>query len=164
MSQGPSHPDDEPIDPPTDSAEAGPFGTWGTGQATEATLPPSVAFRPAADDIPSSALEPTQKSIHSFTPSPTPAGDGAETIGIQGPPQSGQVLFGRYLAEKLIGEGGMGTVWLVKHLELDTLRALKLIVSGIAFDPHAQARFKREARVMARLSHPNAVVVHDARM
>ena len=35
-----SRPDDEPEDLPTDSAEAGPFGTWGAGQATEAALPP----------------------------------------------------------------------------------------------------------------------------
>ncbi len=76
----------------------------------------------------------------------------------------GRILFNRYLVEKKLGEGGMGTVWLVRHIELDVLRALKLIVSGIAFDPLPQARFKREARVMARLSHPNVVAVYDARM
>ena len=48
----------------------------------------------------------------------------------------------------------MGTVWLVRHLELDAVRALKLIVSGIAFDPQARARFRREAQVMARLIAP----------
>jgi eukaryotic-like serine/threonine-protein kinase len=78
--------------------------------------------------------------------------------------EPGITLFGRYRVERQLGEGGMGSVWLVRHLELDTLRALKLIVSGIAFDPRARARFKREARLMARLSHPNAVAVHDARM
>ena len=78
--------------------------------------------------------------------------------------EPGRILFNRYRVEKKLGEGGMGTVWLVRHLELDALRALKLIVSGIAFDPQARARFKREARVMARLSHPNAVAVHDARI
>ena len=73
-------------------------------------------------------------------------------------------MFGRYLVEKKLGEGGMGSVWLVRHLELDAHRALKLIVSSHSFDPEAQARFRREARVMAKLSHPNAVVVHDARI
>src|SRR6185437_3689489 len=58
----------------------------------------------------------------------------------------------------------MGTVWLVRHVELDALRALKLIISGSAFDPQMRARFRREARAMARLSHPNAVTVHDVRI
>src|SRR4051794_28280053 len=85
------------------------------------------------------------------------------------PPEPGQIrpgtiLFGRYLVVSKLGEGGMGSVWLVRHKELNSFRALKLIVSGFAFDPQALARFRREARVMARLSHPNAVVVHAARM
>ena len=105
-----------------------------------------------------------------ITATPTPGGSGptsgdlAESIGIQGEIQPGQTIFGRYLVDSKLGEGGMGSVWLVRHKELDTFRGLKLIISGIAFDPQARARFKREARVMARLSHPNAVVVHDARM
>ena len=76
-------------------------------------------------------------------------------------PYPGDVLFDRYRVERLLGIGGMGSVWLVRHLGLDAPRALKLIVSGVAFVPEAQARFRREARAMARLSHPNAVVVHD---
>src|SRR5262249_40690141 len=76
----------------------------------------------------------------------------------------GQILLGRYRVERQIGEGGMGSVWLVQHLELEAPRALKLIISDIAFDAHVRARFRREAEVMARLNHPNAVVVHDARI
>lgn len=81
-----------------------------------------------------------------------------------GPIEPGQTLFGRYLVERHLGEGGMGSVWLVRHLELDAPRALKLIVPELAFDSRSAARFKREARLMAKLSHPNAVAVHDARM
>jgi serine/threonine-protein kinase len=77
------------------------------------------------------------------------------------PPRPGDVLFDRYRVERMLGAGGMGSVWLVRHLGLDAPRALKLIFSGVAFVPEAQARFRREARAMARLSHPNAVVVHD---
>ena len=79
-------------------------------------------------------------------------------------PEPGKVLFGTYLVQRQLGGGAMGTVWLVRNLELDTLRALKLIVPGIAFDPDAQARFRREAHVMARVKHPNAVTVHSARI
>jgi serine/threonine-protein kinase len=78
--------------------------------------------------------------------------------------QPGQVLFDRYIVERRIGEGGMGTVWLVRHREFGSERALKLIVSGIARDPQVRARFRREAQILDKLNHPNAVRVYDARM
>jgi len=74
----------------------------------------------------------------------------------------GRVLFGKYIVIRELGRGGMGEVWLVRHRELDTERALKLIVQQISFDDGTRARFKREARVMAKFSHPHAVAVHDA--
>jgi serine/threonine-protein kinase len=89
---------------------------------------------------------------------------GFDAVEVLGPPRIGELFYGRYIVERQIGEGGMGTVWLVRHVELDAPRALKLIVSGISFDPQMRARFRREARAMARLSHPNAIIVHDARI
>jgi formylglycine-generating enzyme required for sulfatase activity len=76
----------------------------------------------------------------------------------------GLLVFGRYRVERKLGEGGMGTVWLIRHVELDVPRALKLINAGMASDPQVEARFRREARLMALLSHPCAVAVHDARL
>ena len=76
----------------------------------------------------------------------------------------GQVLFDRYVVEKLIGVGGMGTVWRVRHQTLNVPRAVKLIRPQIAFDPKTRADFRREATIMADLRHPNAVMVHDARI
>jgi serine/threonine protein kinase/formylglycine-generating enzyme required for sulfatase activity len=93
---------------------------------------------------------------------PDAAVEADDTDVLHGQPRPGEIYLGRYRAEMQIGKGGMGTVWLVRHLELDALRALKLIVAEGAFDPRLRARFRREARVMARLSHPNAVTVHDA--
>lgn len=84
------------------------------------------------------------------------------TVGSDGKLEPGKVVFGRYLVKKQLGRGGMGAVWLVTHLTLETDRALKMIVSNIAFNPEARGRFKREAQVMARFTHPNAVTVHDA--
>src|SRR6185437_1486213 len=72
-------------------------------------------------------------------------------------PEPGQILFGRYRVERPIGEGGLGSVWLVQHLELEAPRALKLIASNIASDAHGRARFRRDAEALARLSHPNLV-------
>jgi serine/threonine protein kinase len=86
------------------------------------------------------------------------------TIEATGRLQPGQVVFGRYMVLGLLGRGGMGTVWRVRHTELDVERALKLIVAGIAQDPQARARFRREAQLMARFSHPHAVTVNDARL
>jgi hypothetical protein len=74
----------------------------------------------------------------------------------------GRLLFGKYLLLHKLGEGGMGEVWLVRHHDLDVERALKTIVASVAFNSEARARFRREAWVMARFSHPNAVAVHDA--
>ncbi|MBV8556342.1 MAG: SUMF1/EgtB/PvdO family nonheme iron enzyme [Planctomycetaceae bacterium] len=109
-------------------------------------------------------LPPGTRAMGSSSDDPSIEVEPIDAMGVLGQPELGAVLFGRYLVEKKLGEGGMGTVWLVRHLELDAPRALKLIVSGIAFDPLARARFKREARVMARLAHAHAVAVHDARM
>jgi serine/threonine-protein kinase len=55
----------------------------------------------------------------------------------------------------------MGSVWLVRHLQLDSERALKLI-SGLGDNQETRARFMREARIMDRLNHPNAVRIYSA--
>ena len=78
-------------------------------------------------------------------------------------PRPGDLLFGRYRVERLLGRGGMGEVWLVRHEILRDQFALKLIVPGAAIDEETVQRFVLEAQVMRALSrHPHAVVVHDA--
>ncbi|MDR3618399.1 MAG: bifunctional serine/threonine-protein kinase/formylglycine-generating enzyme family protein [Paludisphaera borealis] len=75
--------------------------------------------------------------------------------------EPGAILLGKYRVIQKIGEGGMGSVWLVQHLGLDEHRALKVISEGIAGDSHVRARFDQEARILAKLKHANAVTVHD---
>jgi serine/threonine-protein kinase len=76
--------------------------------------------------------------------------------------ETGQVVFGKYHLLEMIGEGGMGQVWRVRHVELDSLRALKLIKPEIAKNAEGWKRFRREARVMDRLGqHPNSVAIYD---
>lgn len=77
---------------------------------------------------------------------------------------TGQILFGKYEVVRQLGKGGMGAVWLVRHCDLNVLRALKTIEEGISNDAEAHSRFRREAEVMARFIHPHAVTVHDARL
>lgn len=60
-----------------------------------------------------------------------------------------------------IGRGGMGRVFRARHAKLDREVAVKLLPAELAADSAFQARFEREARVLARLSHPHVVTVHD---
>src|SRR5258707_8941729 len=62
---------------------------------------------------------------------------------------------------EFIGQGGMGLVFKARQPKLDRFVALKLLPQKPAADPAFQERFNREARVLARLSHPNIVAVHD---
>jgi serine/threonine protein kinase len=71
-------------------------------------------------------------------------------------------LFGKYRAVRKLGQGGMGSDWLVEHVGLEQHRALKIIRSDLVDSPPNLDRFRREARILAKLSrHPNAVVVYD---
>jgi tetratricopeptide (TPR) repeat protein len=70
---------------------------------------------------------------------------------------------GRYVVLSLVGRGGMGEVYAAYHPELDRKIALKLLHAGAGPDVAAgRARMLREAKAIARLSHPNVVGVHDA--
>jgi serine/threonine-protein kinase len=87
----------------------------------------------------------------------------SETFDLSPPPviEKDNIVFGKYRLLEKIGEGGMGSVWLVHNLELDRKSALKLIKAEIAQNDKGWRRFKREAQLMAKLQHPNAVAVYD---
>jgi eukaryotic-like serine/threonine-protein kinase len=69
---------------------------------------------------------------------------------------------GRYVVERELGHGGMATVYLAHDEELDRRVALKLLAEHLTGDESFRARFLREARLAARLSHLNIVQVYDA--
>ncbi|MFO0869851.1 MAG: ankyrin repeat domain-containing protein [Pirellulales bacterium] len=62
---------------------------------------------------------------------------------------------------RLLGEGGMGTVYLARQKSLDRLVAVKIIRAPLSTDSDFAERFAREARALARLNHPHIVTVHD---
>lgn len=62
---------------------------------------------------------------------------------------------------ELLGQGGMGAVYKARQKDLDRLVALKILPGGAHRDPAFAERFTREARALARLSHPNIVGIHD---
>jgi serine/threonine protein kinase len=72
------------------------------------------------------------------------------------------IADGRYRVEGTIGHGGMAVVYLARDIELGRPVALKVLAQNLADDADLRARFVREARLAARLSHPNVVQVYDA--
>ena len=72
------------------------------------------------------------------------------------------VAGGRYRVERELGHGGMASVYLARDEELERPVALKILAAHLASEPGFYERFVREARMAARLSHPNIVQVFDA--
>ncbi|MEV6274909.1 serine/threonine-protein kinase [Nocardia sp. NPDC051832] len=70
-------------------------------------------------------------------------------------------LFAGYRIERVIGRGGMGTVYVAAHPRLPRYDALKVLSAQHSSDAEFRARFIREAELAARLDHPNIVGVHD---
>src|ERR1700733_7060457 len=62
---------------------------------------------------------------------------------------------------EMIGQGGMGAVFKVRQPKLERFAALKLLPQSLAANPAFAGRFEREARLLAKLSHPNIVSVYD---
>jgi len=73
----------------------------------------------------------------------------------------GQTLDEKYRLERLLGQGGMGAVYLATHLGTERYVALKLIAPQFMRNEEFVERFKREARAAGRLRHPNVVDVTD---
>lgn len=76
-------------------------------------------------------------------------------------PLLGRVLDGRYRIERRVARGGMASVYEALDLRLERVVAVKVMHAGLGDDGTFAARFVREARAAARLSHPNVVAVYD---
>jgi serine/threonine-protein kinase len=76
-------------------------------------------------------------------------------------PMVGRLLEGRYAIEAFIAHGGMASVYLATDTRLDRRVAVKILHAHLSDDPETVARFEREARSAARLSHPDVVAVYD---
>ena len=88
--------------------------------------------------------------------SPLRAADGRELPGLLG-----QLVGERYQVERRLGEGGMGEVYLARHVLIGRPCALKVMSPSLSQDPDAVSRFNREATSASRISHPNVCAVYD---
>jgi serine/threonine-protein kinase len=84
------------------------------------------------------------------------AHDGKELVGT--------VIGGKYRVERVLGRGGMGTIYVAVQQPLGRRVALKVLhptLGGVDADPEFQKRFLLEAATLSQLAHPNIVIVHD---
>ena len=76
-------------------------------------------------------------------------------------PETGEIVASRYRLERPIGKGGMGTIWVAQHLELEAPVAMKFIDATMTDNELWLARFDREAKAAAALRSPYVVQVLD---
>jgi serine/threonine-protein kinase len=74
----------------------------------------------------------------------------------------GRTFLNRYETIRLLGEGGMGRVYLARQLDLGRQVVVKVMHDHVATDPLFCERFQRETLLMARFQHPYAVTLYDA--
>lgn len=86
--------------------------------------------------------------------------DGASLINAKDA-RIGSTVGGRYVIEKVLGVGGMATVYQARHKLVDRPCAIKVLNAEFARNPVIHERFRREARHAQRLAHPNIIEIFD---
>ena len=76
-------------------------------------------------------------------------------------PLVGQVLAARYRVLRVLGEGGMGRVYLAEHVRMGRLSAVKVMSPALMPTDDAVSRFNREASNASRINHPNVAAIYD---
>ena len=84
---------------------------------------------------------------------------GADLVGPD--PFVGATIEGKFRIEDVVGEGGMGKVYVAEHLALGKKVAFKLVHRHLVKDAMSRQRFRHEARAASRLSHPNSLTTID---
>src|SRR5579859_1526641 len=75
--------------------------------------------------------------------------------------ESGQTIAGKYRLNRLIGSGGMASVWSATNIFTEREFAIKFLLPQVARSAEAVRRFLLEAKVSARVNHPNIIEIID---
>jgi serine/threonine-protein kinase len=75
--------------------------------------------------------------------------------------EAGQVIAGKYRLNKLLGTGGMASVWSATNIFTEREFAIKFMLPAVSKTPEAARRFLMEAKVSARVNHPNVIEIVD---
>ena len=127
------------------------------------TPPPSTPSSLATLAMPSRRLDRVSLTQESALPTSDDRGPTDESVPTEGKPTlpSGVMLKDTYTVLDLIGRGGMGEVYEVRHARLAGRYALKLLPPAFAHDHVSVTRFRREADILSALRHPHIVQVID---
>ena len=132
--------------------------TWNATTLTISSPPLSLPMSTRSLGVASTRPPPASSSSRSAAPALHERATDARELA---DPLIGVVVAERYRIKEPIGRGGMGVVYRVEHARIGKLMALKLLTGELTRDPQQVARFKREAQLVSRLSHPNTVQVFD---
>src|SRR5438270_76176 len=80
---------------------------------------------------------------------------------MDGPLRKDVVIAGKYRLEEALARGGMGAVWIARHVQLDMPVAMKFMDGAMTSLAEARVRFEREARAVARIRSPHVVQILD---
>src|SRR5262245_48121419 len=75
--------------------------------------------------------------------------------------RTGQIIDGKYRLQRVLGEGGMATVYVAEHCVIGKRVAVKFLHRDFAARPEVVSRFHDEARAAAAIGHPSIIDVHD---
>jgi hypothetical protein len=136
--------------------------TAGDSSSSASTPAPTRDLRPdattpsiGASISPSGPVSPTAPTLGQTASSPT----GARRPRISQELTSGAIIAERYQVVERLSAGGMGVVYKARHIALDDMVALKLLLKPQKEED--QKRFLQEARVATKIKHPNTVYVSD---